>query len=352
MEIQALRSQLDSHTKAQAEKEMKLEDEQFEKEAQTRHEEQMLEIQLARTALKERIEHLNRLILCSKSTGVNTQGNFSALGRFSRMSINDSGSRSLRSSVSQSTLGAWGYSIRPTSFMSINSNDFSPNMALSNGSIGNEDDDDTMGEFADGKASLQRHVVTLQADLGDKNRYIATLERRLLQARRSSHSRMSAGMKAGNTGTENTDTDTAAIIREKDMEINELRSQLDDKDRMLAALRSATRHRDVARVATDPVQTPNSDTNSGSKSPEMLNSPRLSLVESEKEKKRKSVDEVSKMLDEMIQDRVESGHIIKGSRGSVRVAADSRRTSTQMTGVPILNATLDPVDSAKNGVTE
>lgn len=350
MEIQALRSQLDSHTKAQAEKEMKLEDEQFEKEAQTRHEEQMLEIQLARTALKERIEHLNRLILCSKSTGVNTQGNFSALGRFSRMSINDSGSRSLRSSVSQSTLGAWGYSIRPTSFMSINSNDFSPNLAFSNGSIGNEDDDDTMGEFADGKASLQRHVSALQADLGDKNRYIATLERRLLQARRSSHSRMSAGMKGGNTGTEN--TDTAAIIREKDMEINELRSQLDDKDRMLAALRSATRHRDVARVATDPVQTPNSDTNSGSRSPDTLNSPRLSLVESEKEKKRKSVDEVSKMLDEMIQDRVESGHIIKGSRGSVRVAADSRRTSTQMTGVPSLNAALDSVDSAKNGATE
>ncbi len=37
-----------------------------------------------------------------------------------------------------------------------------------------------------------------------------------------------------------------SVLREKDMEINELRIQLDDKDRMLAALRSAARHRDLA----------------------------------------------------------------------------------------------------------
>ena len=38
-----------------------------ERESAERHEEQMLEMQLARTALKERIAHLNRLILSSKS---------------------------------------------------------------------------------------------------------------------------------------------------------------------------------------------------------------------------------------------------------------------------------------------
>lgn len=121
MEIQALRGQLESQTKVQAEKEMKLEEQKLEQEAHERHEEQMLEMQLARTALKERIEHLNRLILCSKSTGVNTQGTISALGRLSRMSsILDPGSRSLRSSVSQSTLGGglWAF-IYATGFLPL-----------------------------------------------------------------------------------------------------------------------------------------------------------------------------------------------------------------------------------------
>ena len=358
VEIQALRSQLDSHTQAQAENESKFDDEQFEKEAQARHEEQVLEMQLARTALKERIEHLNRLILCSKSTGVNSQGSFSALGRFSRLSTNES-SRSLRSSVSQSTLGAYAHSsIRPTSFMSLNS-DFSPSMVFPNGSIGNEEDDDTMGEFADGKASSQRQVAALQADLSDKNRYISTLERRLLQARRSSHSRMSAGMKTANTATDN--PDMTAIIREKDMEINELRSQLDDKDRMLAALRSAARHRDLARVAADtpPSEvkdkaeggTPNVETNGDPITPIASNGP---VSETDKEKKRKSMDEVSQMLDEMIQDRVESGHIIKGSRGSVRVATESRRASASTTEVPGLHSVMGPPpgEPVKDGSTE
>lgn len=355
VEIQALRSQLDSHTQAQAENESKFDDEQFEKEAQARHEEQMLEMQLARTALKERIEHLNRLILCSKSTGVNSQGSFSALGRFSRLSTNES-SRSLRSSVSQSTLGAYAHSsIRPTSFMSFNS-DFSPSMVLPNGSIGNDEDDDTMGEFADGKASSQRQVAALQADLSDKNRYISTLERRLLQARRSSHSRMSAGMKTANTATDN--PDMTAVIREKDMEINELRSQLDDKDRMLAALRSAARHRDLARVAADtpPSEvkdkseggTPNVETNGDPITPIASNGP---VNETDKEQKRKSMDEVSQMLDEMIQDRVASGHIIKGSRGSVRVATESRRASASTTEVPGLHS-APPNEPVKDGSTE
>lgn len=369
MEIQTLRTQLDTHTKAQTEKESKMEDEQFEKESAVRHEEQMLEMQLARTALKERIEHLNRLILSSKSTGVNSQGNFSALGRFSRMSTNDSGSRSLRSSVSQSTLGAWGHSsMRPVSFLSLNSTDM-------NGSIGNDDEDDTMGEFGDGRASLQRHVTALQADLGDKNRYISTLEKRLLQARRSSHSRISTGMKttssnnssnhnssssANNTASANgTEApDMAAMLREKDMEINELKSQLDDKDRMLTALRSATRHRDLARVAGDtpePKDKPdipattnnnnsnNSDSNNASSNmkrnsdsavPDATNTNQTPPLGAEKEQKRRSLDDMSRMLDEMIQDRVESGQIVKGSRGSVRVAvAESRRASTFANGV-------------------
>ncbi|KAL4812840.1 kinesin motor domain-containing protein [Aspergillus spinulosporus] len=304
MEIQALRCQLENQTKAQAEKELKLEEQKLEQEAHERHEEQMLEMQLARTALKERIEHLNRLILSSKSTGVNSQGAMSALGRLSRLSSTDPGSRSLRSSVSQSTLGT---TMRPVSFLSVHSQEFH----LSN------EDEDTIGEFADGKASAQRQIAALQADLADKNRYIATLERRLLQARRSSHSRMSLGMKT-NSSTDN--PDFVAQLREKDMEINELRLQLDDKDRMLTALRSAARHRDLAQLTLDNQPLPKETSSPDRESPPTSQA-------SDPGTKRKSMDEVSRILDEMIQDRVESGHLIKGARGSVRVAPESRRTS-------------------------
>ncbi|KXG51375.1 uncharacterized protein PGRI_093870 [Penicillium griseofulvum] len=343
MEIQALRSQLDTQAKSQAEKELKWDEQQYEKEAQARHEEQVLEMQLARTALKERIEHLNRLILSSKSTGVNNHNSLSTFGRLSRMSATDSGARSLRSSASQSTLGAGHSSIRPISFMSVNSNDPSSAMPYPGGSFGNEDEYD-LGEFGDGKASLQRQVTALQADLGDKNRYISTLERRLLQARRSSHSRMSVGIKPTNA-TISEHPDVSALVREKDMEINELRLQLDDKDRMLAALRSAARHRDLAAVTNDS-QSPELKSKNGSTAGDadsfagangfiaQSESPdkRPFSGRSEKEDAGKNMDEVSRMLEEMIQVRADSGHNPKNRS----IASESRRESSSAE-VPGLN---------------
>lgn len=339
MEIQTLRGQLDTQAKAQQEKELKWDEAKFEQEAQTRHEEQVLEMQLARTALKERIEHLNRLILSSKSTGVNSHNSLSsAFGRLSRMSSTDGGSRSLRSSASHSTLGA--HNMRPISFMSTNSTDTG---ATYPGGTFNEDDDD-MGEFGDGKASLQRQVTALQADLGDKNRYISTLERRLLQARRSSNSRTSSiGVKAPVNATIAEHPDMATLLREKDHEINELRIQLDDKDRMLSALRSAARHRDAAvtnEAQSPDVKSPRESTASEIHSPienssvadkisspkapaanpRTAASPRAETGDKEKEKEEdrtKNMDEVSRMLDEMIQ----VGH-------SKRSSIDSRRVST------------------------
>ncbi|KAJ5114574.1 hypothetical protein NUU61_000333 [Penicillium alfredii] len=360
MEIQALRGQLDSQAKVQAEKELKWDEQQYEKEAQARHEEQVLEMQLARTALKERIEHLNRLILSSKSTGVNSHSSLSAFGRLSRMSATDAGARSLRSSASQSTLGAGTSSIRPISFMSVNSSEPSGTLPYSSGSFANEEEED-LGEFGDGKASLQRQVNTLQADLGDKNRYISTLERRLLQARRSSHSRMSMGIKPNNA-TIAEHPDVMAMVREKDMEINELRLQLDDKDRMLAALRSAARHRDLAAVTSDApspeVKNKVESMGSGADSPSETNGapenhvspggPPLPGKEGDKEEERKkNMDDVSRMLDEMIQGRVENGHIEKGPVGNIkRVSNDSRRESTLAAEVPGLNPSAPAEDPA------
>ncbi|KAJ5777088.1 hypothetical protein N7520_000334 [Penicillium odoratum] len=361
VEIQALRGQLDSQAKAQAEKEMKWDEQQFEKEAQARHEEQVLEMQLARTALKERIEHLNRLILSSKSTGVNNHSSLSsAFGRLSRMSATDCGTRSLRSSASQSTLGAGYSSIRPMSFMSVNSSDPSGAMPFPGASFGHEDEDD-MGEFGDGKASMQRQITALQADLGDKNRYISTLERRLLQARRSSHSRMSVGVKSTNS-TIAEHPDLMALLRERDMEINELRIQLDDKDRMLAALRSAARHRDLAAVTND-AQSPDlkgkEEFSSGGDSTSVNNStidklasppgPVLPNRNEKNDDRRKNMDEVSRMLDEMIQGRVESGHYEKGPLGHVkRTSNDSRRVSMSAE-VPGLNPSGPPPTDAIPG---
>ncbi|OJD21401.1 hypothetical protein ACJ73_07258 [Blastomyces percursus] len=372
MEIQSLRSQLEGQARVQNEKEGMWERKMLEKEAENRHEEQMLEMQLARTALKERIEHLNRLILCSKSTGVNSNGNISTFARISGMSAGgiESGIRSIRSSVSQSTLGANGPPLnRSGSMLSVRSQGALPSTQASNSHFVNEYEDDTMGEFADGMASLQMQVNALQADLTDKNRYISTLERRLLQARRSSHSRMSMGfshLKGAAASID--DPEVMAILREKDMEISELRIQLDDKDRMVAALRSAARQRDFAQLTPDSipseikqksshqsVESNSSSTKSSGAameaiSPVALLSPvKMGMTErekgkemyketeererrekeKEKEKKRRSVDEMSRMLDEMIQDRVESGHLVKGTRGSVRVAnGGGRRQSS------------------------
>lgn len=347
-EIQNLRTQLEGQQKAQVEKEEK----QLEKEAEQRHEEQMLEMQLARTALKERIEHLNRLILCSKSTGVNSAGSgtVSALGMHSRLSASTTtefaGGRSVRSSASQSTLGAPGPGLnRIPSMGSV-----SPSQQQSLAALNAEDDESCGGEFADGIASLQAQNRALQADLQDKNRYISTLEKRLLQARRSSHSRMSIGFSAISKAGGHDEWAVSSFMQEKDTEISDLRARLDDKERMVTALRSAARKREIADLApeTSSVEykkvgqrqslSSKADSIISNSSPVTSGSPKSLLLSpispqsnsnSNSNSKRKSVDEMSKMLDDMIQDKVESGHIVKGRSGSVRVAAGhSRRQSS------------------------
>src|SRR5689334_23861717 len=92
------------------------------------------------------------------------------------------------------------------------------------------EEEDSMGEFGDGTASLASQNRALQADLADKNRYIQTLEKRLLQARRASSSRTSVGLTSGKAIMVGEDHSVSALIKEKDVEIAELRARLDDKD--------------------------------------------------------------------------------------------------------------------------
>ena len=299
-----------------------------EKEAEHRHEEQMLEMQLARTALKERIDHLNRLILSSKSTGVNASGSFSSLGMHSRFSQG-----SVRSSIltvnGGRQLGERTSSMTSTSTIGRLSSGGGRRNSSDREQPAAADDDDSLGEFGDGTASLAAQNRALQADVADKNRYIQTLEKRLLQARRASHSRTSVGLSSGSKGIMvGEDHSVAALLKEKDAEITELRARLDDKDRMLGALRSAARSRDNADRVESRAEARSSlvleqgPSSAGPGSPAKTS---LAKQVSHLRKRTKSVDEMSKMLDEMIQDKVESGHIVRGSRGSVRVAPNDRK---------------------------
>ena len=367
-EITNLRAQLEGQQKSAVEKEER----QIEKAAEQRHEEQMLEMQLARTALKERIEHLNRLILCSKSTGVNS-GTVSASGMHSRLSNGTEygGPRSVRSSASQSTLGVGPSLGRHPSIASLGGA-ASASAHLSFPGIPDEDEE-AGGDFGDGRASLQAQVGALQADLQDKTRYISTLERRLLQARRSSHSRVSMAFNKP-TGDDN---DIERRLDEKDAMISDLQ-------KTVAALRSAVRKREIAELTPEmsssefkqnrvqgghqsnssngssqssgpaqqqvpsPLSGPTTTTTTlqvlsgGPRSP--LTASPMTLLSPQKamDKKRKTVDEMSKMLDEMIQDKVENGQLNKRSssvrmpsRGSSGPRQHSRRLSTVANSPPI-----------------
>ncbi|KAG5955006.1 hypothetical protein E4U58_007361 [Claviceps cyperi] len=360
MEISELRKQLESQkngnssggggggsSSADPDKEKDDEEEKLrEIEFAERREEQMLEMQLARTALKERIDHLNRLILSSKSIGVNSNGSFSSLGQYARFSqLSHTGS--IRSSVATS-IGSRPLLERSASVTSTSSTigrrSSAGGQRLS-GEVPPETpvdvEEDNVGEFGDGIASLAAQNRALQADLADKNRYIATLEKRLLQARRASSSRTSVGFSAPSKSIMvGEDHSVAAVLKEKDVEIADLRARLDDKDRMLAALRSAARSRDVADASVEtrsfppsPLSSPTlvlappppsqeghvKETTTHTKtvpSPAAPPPPTLPTLP-HTTRRTKSVDEMNRMLEEMIQDRVETGHIIRGSKGSV-----------------------------------
>ncbi|KAE9971773.1 hypothetical protein BLS_004316 [Venturia inaequalis] len=309
-----------------------------EMEHERRHEEQMLEMQLARTALKERIEHLNRLILSSKSVGVNNSRSMSQMSNNGRQSVMTNGDvngmQSARSSVATLSPPILN---RNSSSGSMRSFRQSTASTIIN-EVHREDEEDSMGENGDGNATAALQVRALQADLADKNRYISTLEKRLLQARRSSHSRVS--MSFGQRTAMGEDGVWESLVREKDGEIAELRARLDDKERMVSALRSAARKRDVADLTVDTAHASPGDRRSNSSSASLsarphtnggglrgnsassrisATSPRISsglnsplgitgTGGGEKKKKTKSVDEMTKLLDEMITERVHNGN--------------------------------------------
>ena len=359
VEIQTLRQQLENQSKAQHD----VDEKKWEKEAEQRHEEQILEMQLARTALKERIEHLNRLILSSKSTGVNSGGQVShclplsmhpklaAINTEPLSKTTRSSGKSIRSSASHSPLqrsGSMGSSVTIGG---------QPAVSQSPKSFKDDEgeEEDSTGEYGDGTATATAHIRALQADLADKNRYISTLEKRLLQARRSSQSRasliLSPSMQKANQLDE--EGQSLTLLQEKDAEIADLRARLDDKDRMVMALRSAARKRDIAELSEPATPSMHREeassrkdssesARSGSQGP--ISPVELLSPQKEADKKRKSMDEMSRILDEMIQDRVETGQVGKGFKTALRAGVERRSEAHgHVLGVGALAASLRPI---------
>lgn len=359
MEILNLRNQLENQSKSQAERE----DKHHEKQAQLRHEEQMLEMQLARTALKERIEHLNRLILSSKSTGVNSKGQFSTFaGRpiLNTSDVSNHGAKSPRSPIKSLRSVASQSSLQRTPSSGSTVAVAEPAAQSPNSSFGNGgEEEDSTGEFGDGIATFNARIRALQADLADRNRYISTLEKRLLQARRSSQTRISQGFGSSSQRSPSTaEEDRGALhtLEEKDAEIALLRSQLDDKDRMVNALRSAARKRDNADFGSVPTSpdprresqhhSKDSNESQGNNGAFPFSPVELLSPQKDKEIKRKSIDEMSRILDEMIQDRVESGQLVKSAKGSVRVSNEKETESAKVPRLGALAASLRPISTA------
>ena len=231
LEIQNLRSQLEMQNKVQA----KIMEQPVEKEAEVKP---MLELEMARTALTERIEHLQRLILSSQSAGVNSPSTRSSLSMHPKLAAfnrnSAAGTQSLRSSASRSELHrthsdgstATNRTQIPTNSSFARSHDRSP-VSHDSGSP----------SFEEGDASLRAKNRALKADLADKNKYISTLEDRLHQARRLS-SRNSRGFSPVGAMY-----DKSAKLAEREEEVLQLKQQLQEKERMLVVLRNAIRNR-------------------------------------------------------------------------------------------------------------
>lgn len=325
IEIQELRKQLEDQNKAKEIKDEEKERERDEEEEKIReledkhrHEEQMLEMQLARTALKERIEHLNRLILSSKSLGVNNGAR-----SFSSMSLS-------RGSILSTAGDFQPGSVRSSATLEV------PGQTVSHLQAGfpsvpleGSEEDDSVGDNGDGSASQSTQIQVLQSDLAEKNRYISTLEKRLLQARRSSHSRVSMSLSQKIAGSSE-DGGLVATIVEKDAEIASLRAQLEDKEKMIHALTSAKKKSETAHeVSSD--GSPGSRRTShqrseGSSSSLKLKtapiSPKDLLSHGPKTEKDMKKDELTRMLDAMIADRVE--HASGARQTSLRPVSEDR----------------------------
>ena len=239
-EILDLRKQLDAQKKESQKSREEEEEKEQEAVAEARHEEHMLEMQLMRTSIKEKIQHLNDLVISSQSSGVNAKQ--SGYGRKSQRLSSDSTVASIYSRRSSRT--------RQSSTSTLGRGDGDDTYPIGRATSAGEELYDEDSRYAsergvddDEKIALQGQVRQLQAQLNEKDSHIATLEERVTRARKASRSR-------GRTKSSELLRDTAkgweTVVQEKDAEISELREKLEDKDRMVSALRNMAKKREAA----------------------------------------------------------------------------------------------------------
>ncbi|MCJ1314071.1 hypothetical protein MMC25_007751 [Agyrium rufum] len=231
MEIQNLRSQLEMQSKFPT---TPIQAKQSEKEEEVSPEQPILEMQLARTALSERIEHLQKLILSSQSVSIHNDSTRSSITTLARMNTQRSVSSALdifpsRSSLSRAALNRThsGASTATIGKQIPAQRSRSPSSEIASNS--NESHE---------SASLRRQNRALLSDLAEKDKHIKTLEDRLHQARRVSSQRTSSGFSPVAALQEK-----SAKLQEKEAEVVDLKLQLQDKERMLVALRTVIRTR-------------------------------------------------------------------------------------------------------------
>jgi len=250
-EILDLRKQLDAQKKESQKSREEEEEKEQEAVAEARHEEHMLEMQLMRTSIKEKIQHLNDLVISSRSSGVNAKQ--SGYGRKSQRLSSGSTVASIYSRRSSRTR----QSSSSTLGRADNDDTYSIGRATSAGEELYDDDSRSVSERGvdddEEKIALQEQVRQLQAQLAGKDAHIATLEERVTRARKASRSR-------GRTKSSELLRDTArgwetvveandSEIQKRDAEIIELKEQLKDKDRMVVALRNMAKKRETAEAS-------------------------------------------------------------------------------------------------------
>jgi len=123
------------------------------------------------------------------------------------------------------------------------------------------------------------------------------------------------------------------LLKEKDAEIADLRARLDDKEKMVSALRSATRKRDIADLGLDTSATPeikggSSGSVDPSDKPATSTSPMTTRALGA-DRRKKSVDEVTKMLDELIDQKIHAERVDSGVL--MNKSSQARRSSVRKT---------------------
>jgi centromeric protein E len=140
-----------------------------------------------------------------------------------------------------------------------------------------------------------------------------------------------------------------ATIAEKDAEISSLRAQLEDKERMIAALTSARRKNEAAQElgsdgspASRRTSQQRSEGINGSVLPKgspATSSPRTFSLSSNSERR---MDDVTRMLDEMILKQVDSAERIRRSSlpGNASASSGTRRSSLRPVNESLVSETM------------